>query len=312
MPVQANMLANMGTFSLQDTVSAAEETKYMRVRNELLGYEAEREGAANKRRKKRVEIEELFAAMPARIDEYERLGMHKEAEETKKALLSGKEQELRMFEILAQSLDALTEEARPGSWLKMRQQALEAGMFEADGMPDRYEDGGQHWIDSWLKKVGGELKELNTTYGEDPSEDFPEGRTMTQERWQRDGQVVREFDPYEAKADRNARVNPGGGSGGRGKAWEYSATDNNALLAEAKIQFDAILDDNGNFVGIRGEGDRALAQLMERASRLMVDAGGPMQLTHAEAIAKAGREQGLEIKSTVDANANNPLNLPTP
>lgn len=308
MPVNANILANMGTFSLSDTIQAAENTKYMRVRNELLGYEAEREASAIERRKKRKEIEEMYKAMPARIAEYERLGMHEEAAQTKQALLAGKEQELRMFEILSLSLDALPPEDKPGAWLQMRQQALEAAMFEPNAMPDHYEDGGQEWINAWLQKVGGEYKELETTYGEPPSDEFPEGRTMTQERWQRGGQIERTFEPYESKADKEART----GTGGGGKAWEFDSSDASELRQQAVLQFDAILDDDGKFIGIRGEGDRAAAQLMETASRMMIDAGGPMQLSHAEAIAQAGRLQGLKIKSTSDPNALNPLGLPPP
>jgi len=304
MPVQANILANMGTFSLQETVKAAEQTKFMRVRNELLGYQADQEQALAKRREKRREIEEMYAGMPARIAEYERIGMHEEAAQTREALLSGKRQEVAMFEIVAKSLDVLEPDERSGSWLTMRQQAIEAGMFDPEDMPDTYEDGGQRWINGWLSKVGGELKVLETTYAELDAEGEETGRVMTRERVQQGGVIVEDNPPYESSTDRNARF-------GRGdKPWMMSASDTNSLLAQAKIQFDAILDDNGNFIGIRGEGDRALATLMERASQIYQDGQG--HVTHASAIATAGREQGLKIQSTADQTAENPLNLSLP
>jgi hypothetical protein len=290
-------LANMQTFSLSDTIQAAEQTKYLRVRNELLGYTADQEKALAERRKKKREIEEMYAGMPARIEKYREIGMHKEATETITALLTGKRQELAMFEIVAQAVTKDT-------WDRNRQDAIESGMIEADEMPVEFS---QEWINHWLQSKRGELKVLETTYAELDDQGEETGRTMTRERVQQDGRIVEDNQPYEASGDRNARSGPGGG-----KAWEFSAADSNALLAQAKIQFDAILDDNGNFVGIRGEGDRALGELMERASDLMNEAGGPEYLPHAGAIAQAGREQGLKIKKTGDPNALNPLNLTQP
>lgn len=287
MPVQANILANMGTFSLSDTIQGAEQTKYLRVRNELLGYESEREAAAAERRRKKKEIEELYAGMPARIEEYERLGMHEEAAQTKDALLNGKRQELAMFEIVATVISAET-------WDQHRQEAIESGMVEPHEMPVEFS---QDWIDKWLGKARGEIDELETTYGEvDPESGEPTGRTMTQERWQRDGNIVQEFPPYEASADRNARTGKGGSGG---KPWEFSASDSNALFAQAKLQFDPILDANGEFVGIQGQSERALGQLMERASELLRQAGGPNNRSHAEVLAQAAREQGIPMKQTV-------------
>ncbi len=302
MPVNANILANMGTFSLPDTIKAAEQTKFLRVRNELLGYQADQEQAIAQRREKKREIEEMYAGMPARIAAYEELGMHEEAAQTREALLSGKRQEFAMFEIVAKSLDVLEPDARSGAWLDMRQQAIEAGMFDPEDMPDTYENGGQRWINGWLSKVGGELKVLETTFAELDDEGEETGRTMTRERVQQGGQIVEDNPPYESSSDKNARL-------GRSdqKPWMMKASDTNALLAQAKIQFDAILDDNGNFIGIRGEGDRALATLMEKASEIYKEGEG--YVTHASAIAQAGREQGLKIKSTTDENANDPLGL---
>ncbi len=300
MPMNANILANMGTFSLAETIQDAEQTKYMRVRNELLGYDAERESEIAKRRKKRREIEELYKAMPARIEQYEKLGMHEEAQQTKEAYLNGKRQELAMFEIVAKTITA-------DNWDQRRQEAIESGMIDPENMPVEHD---QKWVDDWLGKVLGDMKEIETTFGELGPDGEPTGRTMTQDRLFQDGVEVEPFEePYESATNRNARLGRGPGSSG-GQPWRFSASDSNAMLSQAKIQFDAILDDNGNFIGIRGEGDRALAELMELAEKYMKDSGGPhMGLSHGQAIAKAGRKQGLQIKSTLDPDALNPFNL---
>lgn len=296
MAVNANILANMGTFSLPETVKAAEQTKYLRVRNELLGYQADQEQAIAERRKKRKEIEEMYAGMPARIAEYERLGMHEEAAQTREALLSGKQQEVSMFEIVAKSLDALIPEERPGAWLKMRQQAIEAGMFDEDDMPDNYAPGGQHWMNSWLSRVQGELKVLKTTYAELDEGGEETGRTMTRERVQQGGQIVEDNPPYESSGDRNARTGKGGG----GKAWQVTSGDTSQIKSLAAEQFDTILDQNGNFIGLRGEDKRLALQLTERASEIYN--AGQGQVPHGEAVAQAAREQGLEIKQTANGD----------
>lgn len=290
MPVDANILANMKPFSLADTMQAAEQTKYMRVRNELLGYEAETEKALAERREKKRQIEEMYAGMPARIQEYERLGMHEEAAQTKEALLNGKRQELAMFEIVAMGVDE-------SNWNQHRQEALESGMMEPHEMPP---DFSQEWINKWLGDLRGEMKNLELTYGEPPSEQYPEGRTMTQEAIQQDGNIISDVPPYESSTDRNART----GTGSDGKPWQVTSGDTGQIKSLAAEQFDTILDQDGNFVGLQGEDKRKALQLTERASEIYN--AGQGQVPHGEAVAQAAREQGLQVKSTSNALVNDP------
>ncbi len=274
-------------------VGAAETIKYGRIRNTLLGYEAtERKELQDARQKKR-DIENMFRQMPARIAKYKELGMDKEAAEATQALITGKKQELAMMEAMALTITG-------DNWKQRRQQMIEAGAIDGSQMPVNYS---KKWVDALLAQKKGEMKKLEITYGETDNQGKPTGRTMTETRLYQDGEESETFTPFEASADYKART----GQGDSGKPWQMTSGDTGQIKQLAAEQYDTILDERGNFMGLTGDDKRLALQLAERASEIYN--AGKGQVPHAEAVAQAAREQGISVKSTRNSLVNDPAGI---
>ncbi len=272
---------NFGTFDLSDVYRDVESIKGARLKNRIGGMQVNQmeEQAANQ--KKKDEINRMYDEMPARIEQYRVQGFNQEADDLQDQYIKGK---TAAYTLLKHERELLTKD----NWAEKRSRYIQSGLIKPYDMPTKY-DG--DWLKAKEKKAKADYKIVTTRFT-----DSKTGKTMAEDRPVISGVPGEARTPYDPYAPKD----------GAGAGREIKAADSNAIGRATGQLFGGFYDpQSGKITGLSKDEEQRVLSIIEEAERLFLD--NPT-LGHRQAVAKAARTAGIDIKS-LSRPANDPLGI---
>jgi hypothetical protein len=257
--------------------------------NEIVGMELEQRQNQLQNRQKAMEVRNTFDGMPAQIEEMEKRGLWDEADKLRNSYVTTRLNEVQMIQAMRDGIDE-------NNYKQVRSELLQTGAILPEMWPTEYSD---EWFDKQLKDKQGNLTKLTRKWAE-------QGNIFSQDIIQQDGSIRWQGEPYQNPDD----MPSGGGRGG--KPWQVTSGDTGQLYKIAGSIYGGMWDPiTEQYQGLNKTQSQEVMAIAEEASRIYAENEG--RLPHAEAVARAQRKAGVNIKRLdQDPNNRDPAGLFTP
>jgi hypothetical protein len=269
------------TLDYGNVLGNIEAIKGQRLRNQVLGQQAEEQQNSIAAREKAAQIRRQVEGLPAQIEALEQAGHFEQADQVRQSYVSSMTNTAQMLANLRESIDE-------SNYKDFRSGLIQAGAIDGSMMPVEYDEG---WFRKKEREARGAISKLTRRR-------VVNGVEEEQEIFQQDGQVLEQGPFFETADSRRARTS--GAAGG------MQAADDNAIRSAVHSSgfFKGTVNPVTNEFALLDDSQTPMyLSLIDAASRLFREKRGAISRNEAVVLAWNSLQTELDID---DATSGRP------